>query len=194
MDRNPIWHSIHSRSDWGRIEPCRVPTSHDSFTAPAEGDCGSFLPVGSYFVNLRIAGIPVNPRPHGTLVRTGKLSALEEQFHQTDSPFTDPHGKRFRFPERTAAAPHAQSEEARGHRFEDCHILTSIFHDLDVNDAAFEVRPGGAIHIPDFGRIVLGEYLITRDSRRLTMVVCHLGCAVEGTVAAAGLEGNGSGY
>src|SRR5262249_31930046 len=63
-----------------------------------EEGTSSFLPVGSYFVNLRIAGAPVAPRPHDVLMRCGKLADLEHQFHDQESPFVDPDGKRFRFP------------------------------------------------------------------------------------------------
>jgi hypothetical protein len=41
---------------------------------------------------------------------------------------------------------------------------------------------------------MLGQYVMTRESRRLTMIVCHLGCAVEGKLAVGEPIGNGSPY
>lgn len=46
---------------------------------------------------------------------------------------------------------------------------------------------------PDFGRIILGEMLISGDARRLTMVRLELGSPLEGTIAFAETESNGLG-
>src|SRR5262249_6142280 len=47
----------------------------------------SLLPIGSYFENLRIAGVPINPRLHDVLQRCGRLSELETTYRTEDAPF-----------------------------------------------------------------------------------------------------------
>ncbi len=159
-------------------------------------DHPSLLPVGSYFVNLRIAGVPVNPLPHDVLLRKGKFADLEQEYETTNSPFVDPNGKTFCFPKKLAS-PQVQcgAEGGAAHpRFEDCYVLTSIFKDPVVKDPSLETEPGGCVEVEGFGRICLGEFLITSNSRRLTMIVCHFGSVPAGRLAAGGVEGNGSGY
>jgi hypothetical protein len=46
---------------------------------------------------------------------------------------------------------------------------------------------------PDFGKVILGEMLISDFSRRLTMVRLELGSPVEGSVAAADIQSGGQG-
>jgi hypothetical protein len=154
----------------------------------------SLSPIGSAFVNLRIAGVPVSPEPHQVLLHSGKFSELEQQYQATESPFVDRHGKAFLFSEqRRRESSLAEARPgARLRRFEDCHLVTSIFQNLAVDGAPFEVTPGGALVIPGFGRVLLGQYVITRDSRRLTMLLCQLGSPVAGTLSIVEPGGNGS--
>src|SRR6266568_2393377 len=167
----------------------RLTSSHGSVAQ--SGDAASLLPVGSYFVNLRIAGVPVEPRHQNILLRRGKLSELEHEYRTVDSPFVDRDGQPFRFPERRGAAETALAEGGRLRRVDDCHLVTSIFQGLEVEDAPFEIRPGCGLRIDGFGEIILGQYVITRESRRLSMIVVHLGCPYGGTVTAG--EGGGNG-
>jgi len=48
--------------------------------------------------------------------------------------------------------------------------------------------------IPDFGKLFLGELLLERQARRLTMMRFELGSPVAGSLTVAGGEGNGSTY
>jgi hypothetical protein len=163
----------------------RLTSSH-----PAIGDV-SLLPVGSYFENLRIAGVTFAPRPHEVLERCGRLSELESRYHSEDTPFVDPQGRPYRFPEpKTEAAAAAQGGQVR--RIDDCVVVTSIFD--HPPSGPWEVGPGGGIYIANFGEIRLGQYVVTRESRRLTMIVIHLGCAIHGQVSIAEDVGNGTGY
>jgi hypothetical protein len=59
-----------------------------------------------------------------------------------------------------------------------------------------EPYPGSSIEhnvvsVPNFGRIYLGELLITTSSKRLTMVRLELGSPAGGSIACAGIEDNG---
>ncbi len=48
------------------------------------------------------------------------------------------------------------------------------------------------IDIPDFGRVILGEYLITPYARSLSMFRVELGCGTEGTGDGGNVGGNGT--
>jgi hypothetical protein len=58
-------------------------------------------------------------------------------------------------------------------------------------DASIE---GHTVVVPDFGRIIFGEMLVTDLSRRLAMVRMSLGSPEGGTVEFAEVETNGSWY
>ena len=53
---------------------------------------------------------------------------------------------------------------------------------------------GGAIEIPQFGRIYLAQFLLTSSSRRLVMLRAELGCPAEGMLDVGCTQGNGSTY
>lgn len=48
------------------------------------------------------------------------------------------------------------------------------------------------IDIPDFGRLILGEYLITPYARSLCMFRVEMGCGTEGTGGGGSVGGNGT--
>ncbi len=48
--------------------------------------------------------------------------------------------------------------------------------------------------IPDFGKVFLGELLLMKYARRLTMMRFELGSPVAGKIAVCGSDGNGTGY
>jgi hypothetical protein len=48
-----------------------------------------------------------------------------------------------------------------------------------------------AITIPQFGTIFLGEVLISRNSRRLTMLRVELGCPLAADTSSGSVEGDG---
>lgn len=72
-----------------------------------------------------------------------------------------------------------------------CSIVESIEGQLP--EGARIDEDGYTIHWDGVGRIVLGEMLIGRNSRRLTMVRIQLGCPVEGSAAVGEGEVNGGG-
>jgi len=53
---------------------------------------------------------------------------------------------------------------------------------------------GDTIALSQFGKIRLGQFLLTSNSRRLAMLQVELGCPVGGSAAAGVVEGNGSTY
>jgi hypothetical protein len=110
----------------------------------------TWLPAGSYFVNLRIAGTRVDATPHEALV--GKQGLTRDEIQKT-----------------------------------------GIAREGDpLRCAMFKTeRP---ISIPGFGDIFLGEYVVGRDYRKLTMIRISMHSPAGGHLTVASLEGNGSPY
>jgi hypothetical protein len=67
-------------------------------------------------------------------------------------------------------------------------LATSLFEPRP----GIEVRQGSSfLEVPDFGRVFIGEFLVSRHTRRLTMLRIQLGCPVEGELAVGDVSGNG---
>jgi hypothetical protein len=87
-----------------------------------------------------------------------------------------------------------REQSASGPVGKGCYV-SSIIKSIEPLDA----MPKGAdidehvITWPDFGKVILGEMLISEFSRRLTMVRLEMGSPVEGSVAAADIQSGGQG-
>lgn len=148
-----------------------------------EGEEPHMLPLGSYFENLRIGGVSIAPTPRPELVEQGGYAELT--------------GTR---PSRSVDGRDEESADPRnvalgaGSTFEDRYVLMSLF-DADALAQSLpggcEVKDGHGIYVPGFGTIYLGEYLVSRHARRLTMLRVELGCPVEGTIVSGYGDGNG---
>jgi hypothetical protein len=145
----------------------RLTSSYTQAAKPEEQKEQSLLPLGSYFVNLRIAGTPVALTSRDVIHCTGTFSDLDRnvKFLQQNEHYR------------------------RASIFDD--PVVEFYQDAKIQDPQITMAPGSTVNIKGFGRVSLGEYIVSRDSRRLTMIVCHLGCAVEGTTEVANLQGNG---
>jgi hypothetical protein len=55
-------------------------------------------------------------------------------------------------------------------------------------------RNGHGIYVPHFGTIYVGEFFVSRTTRRLMMLKVELGCSVEGGIGIGSGEGNGSSW
>jgi len=53
-------------------------------------------------------------------------------------------------------------------------------------------RKGYVIHVPEFGKIYLGEVIIKRSQRRLNLLRFDLGCSMCGDASGGSAEGNGT--
>jgi hypothetical protein len=156
------------------------------------------LPVGSAFVNLRIAGKRVEPRPRNTLYDNGSLPELEKACEREGRLATL--GRDLAALRSTATH---QDEQARDTPQREKRLLTCLFDVYDDDDDCDkdEKVPSGCarrgdcgIRVPGFGTVYLGEYYVTRYSRRLSMLRVELGCPVRGTVTTNVVGGNGSDY
>ena len=143
----------------------RLTSSYKKAAKPEEQQEQHLLPVGSYFVNLQIAGNPVSVRSNAVIQCAGGFSDLMGQGNFL-------------------------KQDDGSH----CASIFDPFVDgfySGVLKKPAEAKLGCAIHIRGFGTIILGQYIVKRDSRTLTMIECRLGCAVEGIHKSGDLQGNG---
>ncbi len=158
-------------ADWA---VARLTSEHPRKDSPP--DELSMLPIGSYFVNLRIAGTPVTLTPHDELLKED--AATRSQMEQKCR-------KHLVDPDTAQGSPALPKGPLRFSAFE--------LQPPAIPGAKMQ-KPGCRIDIPDFGSIYLGELVVTSDRRQLVMVRVVLGCAVEGEIVVASVEGNGSDY
>jgi hypothetical protein len=138
----------------------------------------SWLPLGCYFVNLRIAGIPVDVRTHpgllhpesGSTLTAIRTWGLEKLFDPDD-------GDEGRTP--------ALLQRERV-------LRCSMFEPLRQEIPGATVNRGCRIRIPGFGDVYLGEYMVAPDHRQLTMLRVEMHSPTEGSLSIDYLEGNGS--
>lgn len=165
------------------------------------------LPFGSQFENLRIGGIPIELESYPELLRGGRYKEITGSSRTDSFPFIDANGNPIKTEEpqtKPAARSQTKQEIAAGARPEeaakesrfpsDRTLLAPLFR-LDKKKGVIPVgaRTKGqhGIFVPGFGIVYLGEYLITRDSRQLTMLRVELGCPISGSIVCANAIGNG---
>jgi hypothetical protein len=162
--------------------------------------------VGSQFVNLRIAGVPVEPKINRDILVP--VSATPDKpypekpvFHDEDfrKAVRTQHGAR-----KSHVAPReghvsigewikerygwVESEQALSERgFLHCSLVDSIPVPEDFPGESY----GHCVHIPEVGRFYFGEVAIDYNSYRITMVQAELGCPVHGVVSVATGGSNG---
>ncbi len=155
----------------------RLTSRHDD----AGGD-PSFMIIGSYFDNLRIAGHHL-----GLSLATDLFSE-----HSTWTKLTDA----YRANDKVAQEVNGLSmlESADGALPESKGMLgVTLARGLDKLPGGL-TRKGQGIHVPDFGTVYLGELFISRHMRRLTMLHVDFGCSTEGCGRAGSGAGNGSSW
>lgn len=137
-------------------------------------------PIGSNFVNLRIAGTRIDP-PHR------KSSFASSEILPRSSMGAD-----------DASGRDPGLAATRGQRA--LSYLFDVHADRQRPDHGDKLPPGcgergeGGIRVPGFGTIFLGEYIESRESARLSMLRIEMGCPVKGTVTTNFVRGGGSDY
>ncbi len=153
----------------------RITTKH-----PATGADSSFIPLGSRFENLRIAGHKID------------VDLATDLFaeHHSWAKLTTAHGK----DKKVRAEINKLSLTQRGDGgFPEQRgmMACTLARNLD-NLPGGLTRKGHGIYVPHFGTVYLGEYYLTASYHRLLMLHVDLGCSVEGCYGAGGAGGNGS--
>jgi|SRR5579863_9056939 hypothetical protein len=147
---------------------------------PEDGSEPSFVPLGSRFENLRIAGHKIE---------VGMATDLFTEYH-TWTKLSQAHSTEKAVQEdlirlRPGAPPADGFPGANG--IFSCTLARS----LDGLPAGL-TRNGYGIYVPHFGTVYLGQYYVAPQTHRLLMLHVDLGSSVEGCYGAGGAGGNGS--
>jgi hypothetical protein len=156
-------------------------------THPLDGKEPSIVPTGTRVENLRLDGYPLNLKLDIDLFTKYSTRESLARAYSTDDAFFKQYGSRFHKSEKAppAGAGPRQIPEVGG--YISCSIVSSI--DTDHPKAMVD---GNMIKLDGFGRIYLGELLITSVSRRLTLVRLALGSPIAGEITCSDIDTNGS--
>lgn len=153
------------------------------------------LPFGSHFENLRIGGVPVELTPYAELVCEGDHDALirprtggpgeSERF-----PWIDSNGAEISVDNASPKRAGSPRPESGGDRAR-LAPLFNVGRSKAASLAGSAMHGAHGIRIPGFGVAYFGEYLVTRASRRLTMMRIELGCPITGSIVCANVDSNG---
>lgn len=165
------------------------------------------LPFGSQFENLRIGGIPIELESYPELLRGGRYKEITGSSRSDSFPFIDANGNPIKTeePQTKPGTTRPQTkrnitgsrteEDLKESRFPSDRTLLAPLFRLDKKKGMIpvgsEAKGQHGIRVPGFGVVYLGEYLITRDSRQLTMLRIELGCPISGSIVCANAIGNG---
>ncbi len=162
----------------------------------ADAEQAKIIPLGSEFVNLRIAGHPVEVDLDLDLFcRLDTFQGFQERFER-DREFQLMARKRFLWGELDKDVPQFLQERYNWHRQQPGLpqskgiVQCSLVKDLQCACPELK-RYGHILVVPQIGKIHVAEILLSKQSRRLTMLRLELGSPVEGTITVAGDEGNG---
>ncbi len=150
----------------------------------------------SRFVNLTVSGVPVEPTRSEVFDRYPTYGGLRALVDGASDENEQARALRPRLraaslmdlPEGGDAPPPYVVDLSRRYVRSDL-IRCSIFDTLDTG-GRLETH-GYSISIPDFGRVFLGEVLVTHGMKRLNMIRFDLGCVPAGGGVAGGSSVNG---
>lgn len=155
------------------------------------------VPVGSEFVNLRVAGKKVDVEVDNALFTKCDTMAKFKKTLYEDKALAKEVARRSLWDEIDKSAPAAvraryKWQTKAGALPESKGILPCTLV-KSIRCEAPEVRQfGNVLEIPQFGVLYLAEIYMKQSSRRLTMMRLEMGSPVEGTVTISGGEGNGT--
>jgi|HubBroStandDraft_2_1064218.scaffolds.fasta_scaffold439984_1 hypothetical protein len=147
---------------------------------PDDGGETSFIPLGSGFENLRIAGHPMPVNLATDLFTTHSTWSSLTQAYERDAAVHD----------QLAGLSMIKTE---GKHLPEGHGIlgVTLARNLDRLPGGLERRDHG-IYVPHFGTVYLAEYFISRHVQRLLMLHVDLGCSFEGVGGLGCGQNNGS--
>jgi hypothetical protein len=151
----------------------RVTSKH-----PADGSEPSFIPLGSRFENLRIAGHKIEVELATDLFTEHHTWTRLAEAHASKQTVRDDLGK--------LSTGRLEKLPASGGM-----IACTLARNLEKLPGGLSRKDHG-IYVPHFGTVYLGEYFVSAHMHRLLMLHVDLGCSVEGCYGAGGSDGNGS--
>ncbi|MBB5318178.1 choice-of-anchor P family protein [Tunturibacter empetritectus] len=181
----------------------RLSSSHNGVDEP------EIIPLGSSFVNLKIAGQPVEVELDNDLFARQKTysTLLDHYQHQSSSSKAKatknaPAKVRYMWNGVDSDIP-AKLDKGMlapaGTGWEHSHgvlhsSLVKSVRTAKSTGSLQELPYGYAIHIPHFGSVYLAELFCSGDTKRLTMLRVELGSPVVGSLAVSGPVTNGNWY
>jgi hypothetical protein len=147
---------------------------------PEDGAESSFVPLGSGFENLRIAGHPMPVNLATDLFTTHRTWSQLNKAYESDSAVHD-------------EIAGLSMIKAKGKHLPEGHGMlgVTLARNLDRLPGGLERRDHG-IYVPHFGTVYLGEYFISRHVQRLLMLHVDLGSSLEGCGGLGCGQNNGS--
>jgi hypothetical protein len=166
----------------GRLTADTVETTLTA-THPEKGTQSTIVISETHITNLRIDGFPVEVKFDTEMC--GKLTTRKSLVDAYKQPaFAKRYANRFLAADDVKRVK-GQIPETNGY------IVCSIVSEVHTDHPKI-VIDGHVLTLKGFGRIYLGELLIGPQSRRLTLLRLKLGSPVEGDIACAEVEGNGT--
>jgi hypothetical protein len=149
-----------------------------------------FRPIGSYFVNLRIAGCRIGDasgvlQPRGELLANVTSSTIVGNLVDKGT-LTDLQGEKFQRVRRCNSLG-KEIQPDYPHR-----LRLSLFDLPRFEAPGLAKLKGDVIDVPGFGTVTLGEFIVSPTDRHLTMIVVALHSPEEGELTVGPVEGNGS--
>ena len=146
---------------------------------PKNGDPRRIATAGSHFEGLHVAGYDADPKLNGDLLRSPvaleriqRIGEQQSKVLQGQKWLTDRFGW-------------TSSQQKDGAALTMCSLVNTLASEMPFG------HWGHVVDIPDFGRILLGELLVSHGFAQLSMVRAELGCNVHAslTVSVAGSGG-----
>jgi hypothetical protein len=158
-------------------------------THPADPTKGepSIILTGTRITNLRLDGYPINIKLDIDLFTQYPTRKSLADAYASDDKFFGEHGRRFLpyDPNKVGSSGKRQIPETGGY------IVCSLVSEILTDHPKAKVQDN-VIALDGFGRIFIGELLITSASRRLTLLRLKMGSEDKGELACAEVESNGS--
>jgi hypothetical protein len=169
----------------------RLSSSHSE-----SGDEPKIATTGSHFVNLRVAGHPIDVKIDSNISQAADTYTGFRDRFKRDKEFQRSLYENSLWGKLPQNAPQYLINEYGWQKPGDLNeskglIRCSLVQDLRF-DTAEITRFGYILDVPQFGRIYLAELLISRYARRLNMLRVEMGCPAEGSVNVGYGDSNGS--
>jgi hypothetical protein len=175
--------NVENRLTAGTLESTLTSTHADN----GQGQEPGIVPVGTRILDLQADGYPIQVTLDLDLFTKYPTKASLATAYATDDDFYRKYGKRF---EKSNKDKGGDDPKNRQIPTVSGFIVTSVVSDVKTENPRATVS-GNVITLKDFGKIYLGELLITDAYRRLTLLRLKLGSPVEGDLACAEVETNG---
>lgn len=148
-------------------------------THPDDGSEPSFIPLGSHFENLRIAGHPIEVDMATDLFTAHSTWPELSRAYESDAKFRAEFCKLS-----MVECKGSQLPESKGM------LGVTLARNLGNLPGGLTLEDHGIV-VPDFGTVYLGEYFLNRHSHRLLMLRAEMGSSVEGCYGVGSGQNNG---